>query len=35
MTQVKIENVRKVVEYMKREDYQGSLDFCEFLRRPS
>lgn len=32
---VKMENVRKVVEHMKRENYEGSLDFCEFCVDPA
>lgn len=35
MTEAAIKNIRKVVEYMKREDYQGSLDFCEFCVDPA
>lgn len=34
MTEVAMKNIRKVVEYMEREDYQGSLDFCEFCVDP-
>lgn len=35
MMEVAMKNIRKVMEEKKHEDYQGSLDFCEFCVDPA